>query len=377
MSEKTVSVLLIEDNPGDARLIQETLTQVGGGRFDLECADRLATGVERLTREPIDVVLLDLSLPDSQGLDTVRRVLEGAPAVAVVVLTGTDDNVLAAEALHVGAQDYLVKGSCDGDILARTLRHAVERGRLVRELKQRNEELDACIYTVSHELRTPLHSIWGFVRLLLAGKVQDEETQQEFLGIIDCECAHLAALVGDFLDVSKIEACRMEMRKEPLSLDELATKTVAAFKAVADEKALTIDTDLPADLPPVEGDSERLGQVLANLVSNAIKFSGDGGTIMVRARVEGPELVVSVQDQGIGIATEALPHLFERFYQVDSSGTRWRGGTGLGLYISRQIVEAHGSRIWVDSNVGEGSTFSFALPMHPSGTEDIRNDKAA
>jgi len=251
-------------------------------------------------------------------------------------------------------------------------------GRIVHakeeELQRRQSEFVA---TVSHELRTPLHSIWGFVKLLLAGKVQDEKVRGEFLGIIDRECAHLAALVGDFLDVSKIEAGRMEMRKEPLSLDELVTKTVAAFKTVADEKALTIDTDLPADLPPVEGDTERLGQVLANLVSNAIKFSEAGGRIMVRARVEGPELVVSVQDQGIGIATEALPHLFERFYQADDSGTRWQGGTGLGLYISRQIVEAHGGRIWVDSNVGEGSTFSFALPMHPSGTEDIRNDKAA
>jgi PAS domain S-box-containing protein len=242
------------------------------------------------------------------------------------------------------------------------------------ELQRRQSEFVA---TVSHELRTPLHSIWGFIKLLLAGKVQDEKVRGEFLGIIDRECAHLAALVGDFLDVSKIEAGRMEMRKEPSSLDELTTKTVAAFKTVADEKALTIDTDLPTDLPPVEGDTERLGQVLANLVSNAIKFSEAGGTILVRARVEGPELVVSVQDQGIGIATEALPHLFERFYQADDSGTRWQGGTGLGLYISRQIVEAHGGRIWVDSNVGEGSTFSFALPMRPSGTEDIRNDEAA
>jgi signal transduction histidine kinase len=251
-------------------------------------------------------------------------------------------------------------------------------GRIVHakeeELRWRQSEFVA---TVSHELRTPIHSIWGFVKLLLAGKVQDENIRVEFLGIVDRECAHLAALVGDFLDVSKIEAGRMEMRKEPFSLDELVTKTVAAFKTVADEKALTIDTDLPTDLSSVEGDSERLGQVLANLVSNASKFSEDGGTIMVRARVEGPELVVSVQDQGIGIAIEALSHLFERFYQVDDSRTRWQGGAGLGLYISRQIVEAHGGRIWVDSNVGEGSTFSFAIPVAASDNEGIRNDKAA
>jgi PAS domain S-box-containing protein len=250
--------------------------------------------------------------------------------------------------------------------------------RLVRtkeiELRQRQSEF---VSTVSHELRTPIHSIWGFVRLLSAGKVQDENVRGEFLGIIDRECAHLAALVGDFLDVSKIEAGRMEMRKEPLSLDELVTKTVAAFKTMADEKALIIDTDLPTDLPPVEGDTERLGQVLANLVSNAIKFSEDGGTIMVRARVEGPELVVSVQDQGIGIPKKAQAELFGRFYQANGSGTRQKGGTGLGLYISKQIVEAHGGRIWVESRVGRGSTFSFALPVAASDNKDIRRDEAA
>jgi PAS domain S-box-containing protein len=242
------------------------------------------------------------------------------------------------------------------------------------ELRWRQSEFVA---TVSHELRTPIHSIWGFVKLLLAGKVQDEETRREFLGIVDGECAHLTALVGDFLDVSKIEAGRMETRRELFSLDELVNKTVAAFKTVADDRALTIDTDLPEDLPPVEGDTERLGQVLTNLLGNASKFSEDGGTIMVRVRVEGPELVVSVQDQGIGIATEALPYLFERFYQVDDSRTRWQGGAGLGLYISRQIVEAHGGRIWVDSIVGEGSTFSFAIPVAASDNEDIRTDEAA
>jgi signal transduction histidine kinase len=183
--------------------------------------------------------------------------------------------------------------------------------------------------------------------------------------------------VGDFLDVSKIEAGRVEMRREPFSFEEVATRTVAAFKTLADEKALTIDTDLPADLPSVEGDTERLGQVLANLVSNAIKFSEAGGRIIVRAGVEGTELVVSVQDQGIGVAPEALPHLFERFYQAQDSSTRWQGGTGLGLNISRQIVEAHGGRMWVDSNVGEGSTFSFAIPIAASDNGDIRTGAAA
>jgi signal transduction histidine kinase len=235
-----------------------------------------------------------------------------------------------------------------------------------KELQRRQSEFVA---TVSHELRTPIHSIWGFVKLLAAGEVHDETVRGEFLGIIDRECAHLAALVSDFLDISKIEAGRMQMRKDLFSLEELVTKTVDAFGAMAGEKALTVDTDLAADLPPVEGNSERLGQVLANLIGNAVKFSEAGGRIMVRGRAKGPDLVVSVKDQGIGIAAEALPHLFERFYQVDASGTRQQGGAGLGLHISKQIVEAHGGRIWADSEVGEGSTFSFAIPIAAGGAE--------
>jgi len=250
----------------------------------------------------------------------------------------------------------------------------VQQAERERKLYQKQSEF---VSTASHELRTPLHSIRGFTRLLLDGKVQDPETQREFLTIIDEQSGHLTALVRNLLDLARIEAGRMEMEKEPLALDQLVAKTVAEFEAMAQEKAITIKADLPPDLPVVEGDRERLGRVLTNLIGNAIKFSEAAGTITVRARVEGPELVVSVQDEGIGIPSKALPRLFERFYQVDSSSTRQQRGTGLGLYISKQIVEAHGGRIWVKSKVGEGSTFSFAVPVSVSATEDMRTGKAA
>ncbi|MCH8919189.1 MAG: hypothetical protein IIA23_00575 [Chloroflexi bacterium] len=243
-----------------------------------------------------------------------------------------------------------------------------------RELQRRQSEF---VSTASHELRTPLHSIRGFTRLLLDGNVPDLETQREFLTIIDEQSEALSELVNNLLDVARIEAGRMEMRKEPLSLDDLVGKTIARFGPTAEERAITIETDLPPDLPAVEGDIERLGQVLANLVGNAVKFSEGGGTVTVRARTEGPELVVSVQDHGIGIPQEALPRLFERFYQANSSSTRSRGGTGLGLYISKQIVEAHQGWIRVESAVGQGSTFSFAIPIGASGSKEIEAAKAA
>jgi len=243
-----------------------------------------------------------------------------------------------------------------------------------RELQRRQSEF---VSTASHELRTPLHSIRGFTRLLLDGNVHDPSTQREFLSIIDEQSECVSKLVNNLLDVARIEAGRMEMRMEPVLLDQMVGRTGAQFGSAAEERAITIKTDLSPDLPGVVGDNERLGQVLTNLVGNAIKFSDPDTTVAIRARVDGPELVVSVQDQGIGIPREALPRLFERFYQANSSSTRSRGGTGLGLYISKQIVEAHGGRIWVESAVGQGSTFSFAIPIRASGSKEIEAAKAA
>ena len=243
-----------------------------------------------------------------------------------------------------------------------------------QELQRLQSEFVA---TASHELRTPLHSIRGFTRLLLDGNVQDEQTRREFLSIIDEQSECLSNLVNNILDVAKLEAGQMEMRMEDVSLDQIVGRTIAQFGAAAEEKAITIETDLPPDISAIEGDNERLGQVLTNLVSNAVKFGDPGTTIAIRARVLGPELVVSVQDQGIGIPEGALFRLFERFYQADSSSTRSRGGTGLGLYISKQIVEAHGGRIWVESTAGEGSTFSFAIPVSASGSKEIEAARAA
>ena len=254
-------------------------------------------------------------------------------------------------------------------MLAHQLAVTLENARLFQEMTALDRMKSEFIAIASHELRTPLHNIRGFTKLLLDGKVQDAETQREFLSIVDEQSAHLTRLVNDILDTSRIDAGRMQMGKETLPVDELVQGTVAQFRNAAEEKAITIEPILPPGLPTVEGDRERLGQVLTNLVSNAIKFSPECAAITVRARVDGDELIIDVRDQGIGIPEEALPRLFERFYQVGDSATRSQGGSGLGLYISRSIVEAHGGRIWVSSKVGQGSTFSFTLPLKVSRPE--------
>jgi two-component system phosphate regulon sensor histidine kinase PhoR len=230
-----------------------------------------------------------------------------------------------------------------------------------RELDQIESEF---ISNVSHELRTPLHSIKGFIKLMLQGKVPDPETQKEFLSIMDSQSEHLGRLIDGLVDLSRIESGRFELQKERLPIKGLLQSIVHEIRNLADQNGIVISEDMPAALPEMEVDRQRLRQVMVNLLSNAIKFSNGGG-ISVQSQVKDRKLLVQVADHGIGIPQADIPHLFEKFYQVKDSGKV--GGAGLGLHISKQIIEAHGGDIWVESKIGEGSTFSFTLPLDQTG----------
>ena len=254
------------------------------------------------------------------------------------------------------------KGGSWGQVL---VLHDVTRE---RELDQMKEDF---ISSVSHELRTPLFSIQGFVELILKGKVPDRKVQQEFLTRVAEQTQRLAALVDDLLDLSRLEKGRLELEREQVQVQDIVERVMRQLGNMAQEKSISLAAQMDSSLPTVEADPRRVEQVLVNLVGNALKFTPSGGRVVVGARVEGDELVVQVTDTGIGIPPQATPYLFSKFYQVNGSTTRRAGGTGLGLYICKLIVEAHGGRIWVESpsaslRTGEpnrGSTFSFTLPL--------------
>ena len=234
-----------------------------------------------------------------------------------------------------------------------------------REIGQMKTEF---VSTVSHELRTPLTSIKGYIDLVLEGEAGDlTEAQEEFLGIVKDNSDRLVVLINDLLDISRIESGRVVLKIEPVDLGDTLADSVGTFRAVLDAGDIGLEVALPDDLPRVAADRVRVGQVVTNLVSNAVKYSPDGGTITVSARVEVGEVVLSVTDTGIGIGEEDQESLFAKFYRVDSSYTREVGGTGLGLAICKSIVELLGGRIWVESTLGAGSTFSFSLPVAPTG----------
>ncbi|HLG52034.1 MAG TPA: ATP-binding protein, partial [Chloroflexota bacterium] len=249
-----------------------------------------------------------------------------------------------------------------------------EEAAKVEALRRVDRLKSELLSTVSHELRTPLASIKGYTTSLLRTDVEwDEETRREFLQIIDEESDRLSGLIEDLLEMSEIEAGVLRVEKEPVKLSRLAQKVVRKLKPTARSHPITVSAE--PDVPETMGDPRRLEQVLHNLIVNAIKYSPEGSPVTVRVERSGSDILVAVKDQGIGIAPEHLEHVFERFYRVDGKLARETGGSGLGLAISRGLVEAHGGRIWVESQVGKGSTFYFTIPIvpvvRPSETQNV------
>jgi signal transduction histidine kinase len=272
----------------------------------------------------------------------------------------------------------------------------IQRRRLIKQERQRaalreaelraqtaeaaSEAKSIFLSNVSHELRTPLTSVLGFAKIIkkrLEEKIfpmlpaDDRKAQQavaqvsENLGVVVIEAERLTALIDNVLDLAKIEAGKVEWHMENLSLPDVIDRASAATASLFDNGSLKLKKDVAPDLPEIVGDLNMLIQVVINLISNAVKFT-KMGAVTCRAESKDGEIVISVSDTGVGIAAEDQPKVFEKFTQVGDTITDKPKGTGLGLTICKEIVEHHGGRIWVESEIGKGSTFSFALPVKKS-----------
>jgi phosphoserine phosphatase RsbU/P len=374
VSDAPVRILLVEDNPGDARLLRLTLQEAESLRFDLGHAARLSEALDAVREGPPDVVLLDLSLPDAHGMETVTRMLDAAPAVPIIVLTGLTDETVAVQAVQAGAQDYLVKGSVDGGTLARAIRYAMERKRmemeragLLRNEQEARAAAEAAVNARDEVLRIVAHDIGNSLsavkihamvleRTLPPGDVEARKRTEAIRNLTQ----QMDRLRQDLLDVAAIEAGRLSFEPGETALAEVVDDVLGTVAGMAAEKSLAVESSVPAELPAVWADRERLHQVLSNLVGNAVKFTPAQGRIRVSAERDGDNVRVAVEDSGPGIPAEHLENVFDRFWQARS--TR-RAGAGLGLAIARGVVEAHGGRIRATSEVGRGTTFEFTLPV--------------
>ncbi len=483
IDNQDIRVLLVEDNSGDARLVEDMLFQAGGNRLELTCVDRLEPALERLGQKQFDVILLCLSLSNGQVLNVITKLHAQLPKAPIVILTSLQQETLAREIVRESAQGYLVMEQLNGDLLIRAVCSAIERQGPVTDLKQEIRELQSSqayfrniitknadgmvivdkngiirfanpsaeeifgrkidkligelfgfpivagetteldivrrgrqaitvemrvveiewegqviylatlrdvtehkrllaeleqtrrqqlemkgqfISRVSHELRSPLAAIHQFVTILLdrlAGDISSE--QREYLEIVLRNVNQLRTMVGDLLEVNRTETGRLVVSPRHVSLAELIMEIVEASKLTL-TKAVSLSADIPSDLPPICADPDRVREIMTNLLDNAVKFTPENGAVSVRAEVYNKDsnfLCVAVSDTGCGISCKENERIFEYLYQGERNTEASRKGLGLGLYICKELVRRHGGRIWVESELGHGSTFFFTLPV--------------
>lgn len=379
--EENLAILVVEDNQGDADLIEATLE----GEFlhppRLVYVTTLRHAMAEAAGSEFDVVLLDLGLPDGQGVDCVEAIRSVSDQAPIVVLTGNEDVALAMTCISSGAQDYLAKRELRSHHLVRAIGYAIARKRAVAlqvrglELEQQNVRMreinrlkSEFVAGMSHELRTPLNAIIGFGELLRAGMVPpDSKNYYKFIGHICVSGKHLLNLVNDILDLAKLEAGKIEFRPELINLIELVAEVVEVSQGMMLDYQTQISVVHDDSLTEVLMDPVRFKQIIYNLVSNAIKFSPKGGYIRVSTVAEDSHYFrLEVEDCGIGIAADDLPRLFTEFQQIMSAPSGRTLGTGLGLALTKRLVDAQGGRVGVRSIPGHGSMFYAVLPRYPT-----------
>lgn len=383
-------VLLVEDSATDAQMVRHALSETRGamavrrGLFALTRVDHLTPALRLLARRDFAVVLLDLGLPDSTGLETLAAVRAAASDVPVVVLAGLDDDGLALTAIQRGAQDYLTKDRLDGCLLRRTLRHAIERKRAEVQLLQHarrienahqriqrqaqqleiraeqldriNRELDDFTYIASHDLKEPLRGIRAYCEILLEDYHDklDVPGQQRLATLVDL-CDRLETLIGDLLTYCRVGGARPA--DTGIDLHAVVDEVLDTLRTAIDRRGASVR--VVGRLPKVTGDATLLGIALGNLISNGLKFNDRAQPQLEIGCLPTDPPTFYVRDDGIGIEPrhhEAIFTIFRRLH-----GRKKYEGTGAGLTIVQKIVQSHGGRIWVESELGAGSTFFFTL----------------
>jgi signal transduction histidine kinase len=383
-----VRILLVEDNPGDVLLMEETLGDAEGG-FAMESVERLAPALERLRAGGIEVVLLDLTLPDSVGVNTFTAVQAHAPEVPIIVLTGLSDELLAVSTVRDGAQDYLVKGQVDGNMLRRTIRYAIERHQARRalevseqrlkaaveqiqllnedlerrvaertsELANANKELEAFTYSVSHDLRAPLRHVSGFAQMLAEEMGSHlSPASRDYVERIQQRAAQMGIMVDDLLNLARLGRQPLNPRLTAL------TELVGAVRADLESESAgrRIEWRIGA-LPSVACDPGLMRVVFTNLLSNAVKYTRprELAVIEVGQMTSAGEHAFVVKDNGVGFDMKYAARLFGAFQRLHRADEF--EGTGVGLATVQRIIHRHGGRIWAQAVPEGGASFYFTL----------------
>jgi signal transduction histidine kinase len=402
---KIIKILLFEDNPGDAGLIEEMVNDSINYSYGLKITETMEEGINLLKNDSYDIILLDLGLPDSDGINTFLNVQKESSETPIIILTGLNDENIGINAVKKGAQDYLTKGMVDPDLLERSIKYSIERKKVqlelqkyrdnleeqvekrtieldnankrlkieiedhkktevtlekyLTELKRSNKELQQFAYVASHDLQEPLRMVSSFTQLLAKKyKGQLDSDADEFIKYAVDGAQRMQMLINDLLAYSRVSSRVEEFQL--VDLEKAFNESLQNLKVSIDDNDARITCD---SLPTIVADQSQIIQLFQNLIGNAIKFrSNETPEIHIAVEEGEDEWIFRVIDNGIGIDSqhnERIFRVFQRLHERDSYP-----GTGIGLSICEKIVERHGGDIWVDSKLGNGSTFSFTISKY-------------
>ena len=364
MSNKQELILVVDDNPVNRDMLGRRLQQDG---YVADFAENGIVALEKLAEKNFDLLLLDIMMPQMNGFEVLEN-MQAHPQlrnIPVIVISAIDDIESTVKCLELGAEDYLPK-PFNATILRARISSSLEKNRLrkheVQRLVELNEMKDQFIGTVSHDLRNPITSILGFADLLKqTGAIQDEQALN-FVDRINKSAYHMLNLVNDLLDIAKIEAGLAILVKD-VNLQAFLAQQVEAYKMEADQKSIELIYDKPDEHYTVQIDPDRFGQVISNLLSNAIKYTPPEGRVYLSATQDKNQMIIEIEDNGLGIPEKDIPFLFDKFFRVSEEEHLNERGTGLGLSIVKAIVVAHQGTIGVESELGRGSMFRICLPI--------------
>jgi two-component system sensor histidine kinase/response regulator len=379
--EAKSNILVIDDELGIRQGCQRALEPQG---FTVETAATIQEGLRKVREGDFDLVLLDVMLPDGRGIDLLSPIREKDPDTVSVIITGYATVELAVEAIKQGAYDFISKPFTT-DLLLMTVNQGLERRRLsleakrlqaieqeAAELARAKEEMErldrfktAFTLTVAHELRAPITALQSFLLAMLKGYVPPDQQQNILQRAIE-RAQELLDLVDDLLNLATAKQEVVPSKREILSLADALEKVIPLLQAQAEERGMTFTVEV-RQRPLVEANPGQMGQLWINLISNAVKYTPAGGRVTVSLEEKDGWAVGMVEDTGIGIAPEDQAKIFEEFYRTPQAKEMEHRGTGLGLPLVKRIVEGHGGTIEVESALGQGSRFSFRLPVANHG----------
>lgn len=351
-----VSLLIVEDNEDDVLIVKEGLKKSG---FLFEWAPTLAEARKLLQGGRFDLILLDLNLPDGRGVGIISKFAEEYPQIPVVVVTGIDDDATGLKAIRKGAQDYLVKSQLHTPLLRHVIRYAIER-------KNMALMKDHFINLLSHELRTPIFTLRETFEFLLSSAAGTlTEDQKRLLSLAQKTLHRMDRTASNLLDLAKIESGKMQLSQSVFDFSKLVRDIAESYERSLRKKGVELRLRLCAEPLSLAADYDKIGQVITNLLSNAAKFT-ERGFVEVVTLDRGELLEFRITDTGVGISRDHLDKVFDKFEQFGRAGKGAEKGTGLGLSLCKEMIRLHKGSMGVESELNQGSTFYFTIPIKQS-----------